>query len=297
MEAGRNSLYMQASPYSKISPKSPDAKTGDKSVRRTKMNAIHENLNTSFVDLNALVRYLRSMQFIGRIHIELCAYEAEIIFTPANTIQALEHDLETGMVSKGRQAFERIIQRSRTSHGRIGVYRSPEMNQGPDRDDTFVEDSILAQAVRMARTATDRPAYHLLDPAEGDRLELEDLLSEILTTIDTSLAKANLNFQIAFRKACSQLVDEYPFLSPKFGAVRFVNGRVEVKTPESAEKFAEGVCLALQRVLIRLAERPSFGKVFSYTKHRVLYLLNTRKKLYERHQLLEPLKRSIRIPF
>lgn len=297
LEAEPDSLYMHASPYSEISLFSPRAKTGDQSLQSMKMNAIHENLNTSFVDLDALVRYLRSMQFIGRVHVELCAYEAEIIFTPQNTLQALEHDLETGVVSKGRKAFERIILRSRTSNGRIGVYRSPEMSNSRNGNDTYVEDKILADAVRMARLTAGRPAFHLLDPKDADRQEIEDLLSEILTTIDSSLSRANLNFKAAFHKACAHLSDEYPSLSARNGAVRFLNGRIEVKAIGDSDEFAEGVCFAIQKVMERLAERPSFRKVFSYTKHRILYLLNTRKVPYERHGLLDHLKRSIRIAF
>lgn len=273
------------------------AKTGEESVQKTKMNVIHENLNTSFVDLDALVRYLRSMQFIGRVHVELCAYEAEIIFTPSSTLQALEYDLESGVVSKGRQAFERIIHRSRTSHGRIGVYCSAREKMASCDGNTYVEDKILAEAVRMARASADRPAFHLLDENEASREEFEHLISEILSTIDASLAKANLNFPTAFHNACFQITDEYPFLSETRDAIRFVNGKVEVRIIAGRGEFAAGVFLALQKVLERLAERPSLNKVFSYTKHRILYLLNTRSDLYERHSLTEPLKRSIRIPF
>jgi hypothetical protein len=136
-----------------------------------------------------------------------------------------------------------------------------------------------------------------LDPNEASRREFEELLSEILTTIDKSLARANLNFHAAFRKACSQLSDDYPALSPKTGSVRFLNKRIEVTAIGNTDEFAEGICLALQNVLKRLTERPSLSKVFSYTKHRILYLMNTRKALYERHRLLDPLKKSIRIAF
>ncbi|HMJ08797.1 MAG TPA: hypothetical protein VK468_07310, partial [Pyrinomonadaceae bacterium] len=85
---------------------------------------IHKNLSTSFVDIDALVRHLRDLQFVGRIHIEHSTYEADIIFTPSYRMQAREHDFAARFVSDGEQAFQRILSRAREPHGRIHVYQS-----------------------------------------------------------------------------------------------------------------------------------------------------------------------------
>ena len=236
------------------------------------------------------------MQFVGRVSVELCAYEAEIIFTPFNTMQALERDLQSGAVTKGREAFQRILERVRGSHGRIGVYRSSKQAAFPSRREAFVESSIAAEAERIARAPGDSPAYHLIAAGEKENISIADtehLLSEILATINISLAKANLNCAAAFHNACTQLERAYPFLAEQDKMIIFRGDSVSVKVNAAPAEFAEGVCRAIGKVFSRLSERPSLAKVYVYTKHRVLYLINTRRRQYERHSILAPLKDSI----
>ena len=260
------------------------------------LNPIHENLSTSFVDLDALVRYLRSMQFVGRVSIELCSYEAEIIFTPLNTLQALERDLHSGTVTKGKEAFQHILERVRDSHGRIGVYRSAEPTAWPSRRVTFVESSIAAEAERIARSPGDTPAFHMFAAKVKENISVTDtehVLSEILTTMNVSLAKARLNFAAAFHNACTQLERAYPFLADQDESVIFRGESASVRVNADPAEFAEAVCKAVGKVFARLNERPSLIKVHVYTKHRILYLLNTRRRQYERHGIYLPLKKAV----
>ena len=66
---------------------------------------IHENLDTSYVNLSALVRYLRRRQFVGNIRIELSGYEADITLTATNEMRVREHDRIAGRVSEGEEAL------------------------------------------------------------------------------------------------------------------------------------------------------------------------------------------------
>ena len=52
-----------------------------------KNRPIHENLDTSFVNLSALVRYLRRRQFVGNVRVELSGYEADIVLTAVNQMR------------------------------------------------------------------------------------------------------------------------------------------------------------------------------------------------------------------
>jgi hypothetical protein len=70
-------------------------------------NPIHENLSTAFVDLTALVRHLRGLQFVGSVRLEFASYEAEIFFTPTKRIQAREYDRLAGRIAQGERALER----------------------------------------------------------------------------------------------------------------------------------------------------------------------------------------------
>lgn len=87
---------------------------------------LYENLDTSFVNLSALVRYLRHREFIGQVKIELNNYQAEIALKEGNKLQVREHDKISGRVSEGEEAFQRILIRAREVGGTIHVYQKVE---------------------------------------------------------------------------------------------------------------------------------------------------------------------------
>lgn len=89
-----------------------------------KNRPIHENLDTSFVNLSALIKYLRRRQFIGQVRIELSGYEADIYLTAENQLKAREYDHIAGRVAEGEQALQRILIRAREPGGIINVYQS-----------------------------------------------------------------------------------------------------------------------------------------------------------------------------
>jgi len=91
-----------------------------------KNRPIHENLDTSFVNLPALVRYLRRRQFAGNIRVELSDYEADIALTAAGEMRVREHDRIAGRISEGEEALQRLLIRAREPGGIINVYQAVE---------------------------------------------------------------------------------------------------------------------------------------------------------------------------
>jgi hypothetical protein len=91
-----------------------------------KTRPIHENLDTSFVNLSALVRYLRRRQFIGIVKIELNGYDATITLTEDNQMKVYENDRLAGRVSEGDEALQRLLIRAREGGGTIHVYQFVE---------------------------------------------------------------------------------------------------------------------------------------------------------------------------
>ena len=85
---------------------------------------LYENLDTAFVNLSALVKYLKRREFVGRIRVELNNYEADITLTQANKLAVREHDKVSGRVSEGEEAFHRLLIRARESGGTIHVYQA-----------------------------------------------------------------------------------------------------------------------------------------------------------------------------
>lgn len=89
-----------------------------------KNRPIHENLDTSFVNLSALIKYLRRRQFAGYVRIELSGYEADVYLTAENQLKVREYDHIAGRIAEGEEALQRILIRSREPGGIINVYQN-----------------------------------------------------------------------------------------------------------------------------------------------------------------------------
>src|SRR4030095_5764810 len=80
-----------------------------------------ENLNTSFVNLAALLRYLREQSFSGSIHLAANQYEAEIFLNGADAPVVFELD-QAGVATKVAGAIERVLVHGREPGGIVTVY-------------------------------------------------------------------------------------------------------------------------------------------------------------------------------
>lgn len=247
---------------------------------------IHKNLSTSFVDINALVRYLREMQFVGSIHIELCGYEAEIMFTQSNRLQARETDHAAGSTKQGLEAFRRILIKAREPHGRVHVYQSISAN-GSNARKVHVDAAIAASAMMTVSSVCDSPATHLIPkteakPGPGDDWDaVLTLTAELLQTVDRSLERAGIPFSRAFENACAIVAAECPFIDPNRGLFEYSGGSVRMGTVVSRQRFLNAVLKALGRIFDRLREDPKYSRLHIFTAYQVRALMQSRKEAYE----------------
>lgn len=278
---------------------------------------IHKNLNTSFVDLSALVRHLRGLQFAGSIHIELSSYEAEIELAADGTVQAREQDHLAGRISFGDDALRRIMIRSREPGGVINVYRS---ENGAGRSEIFIDEAIVAHARKMAAgpieklaakpkcgsegTFSSRAAADAPIPKPNESLRAEDLqswtellslLTELMQTIEGALAKGNIDFAEAFRNASGFASFDHPFLDPDTDVFSYEDGFLKIRQRIPAAELINGVTAALARMVERLREDPYFGSIYHLTAHRIRVLANRRKSQFEQFGLDRELKKMIAI--
>ncbi len=89
-----------------------------------KTRPIYENLDTSFANLSALLRYLRRRQFFGRVTIQIGDFEAEIILDDQNQLRVREFDKAAGRIAEGDDALQRVLIRAREPNGIINVYQT-----------------------------------------------------------------------------------------------------------------------------------------------------------------------------
>ena len=87
---------------------------------------LYENLDTSFVNLWALLRYLMQQGLVGRVHVELADYTADVFMTGSSTPMVHEIDHATGRDTLEEAALHRLVVRAREPGGKITVYEGED---------------------------------------------------------------------------------------------------------------------------------------------------------------------------
>lgn len=291
-----------------------------------------ENLDTSFIRLEALVRYMSRRNFIGSIYVKFTGYVGEITFTPEKKLRVTEKDQIAGRVISGEKAFNSIVSRSAASGGIINVVQSLNVlprvvaHAAEDAGDGKAADaangngnsngiSKIVQHVRIEPKSPDavrargslsqRPDFpfdlanhfemHETDAAEpGVDLELmTDVTSDLLSTIDHALRHAGLDFSAALQKACADVSNKHPFLDPQKRLFKYSQGFVFISPKNELNTFATGVGDTLARIFDRLNSSPKYGKVHRYTVQKVRQLLHTRRVEFEKAGLMPHVDRAL----
>lgn len=232
-----------------------------------KKHPIHQNLSTSFVNVAALVHHLRNLQFVGSIRLELINYEADIIFTSSKTIRAREYDHVAGRIVQDQGALGRILARSKEPHGRIHVYESVDGYAGTGDSSVFIDKSIMARAREMAASAGGTAAKEkgfeiVMSSRDGKNALVLAALSEILKTIDETLAKGNLSFASAFQLACDSIAPAYAFMERNRHAMIYAKGEIRLNVPAEASSVASAVFDALKPIFRRLRRERKYESLY-----------------------------------
>jgi hypothetical protein len=251
-----------------------------------KKEPIHKNLNTSFVSLSALVRYLGNLQFVGSIRVEFASYEADIVFTRSRTIQAREYNHVDGRISHGKLALERILLRGREPHGRIHVYKYVTEGYAGMTENVFVERSIAANARKLAEaaggTANNKKCEFMSAGRNSENAEMLNAISDVLRTVDESLAGAKLSFSAAFRLACESIAKDYKFLRRKRNALVYREGSVFVSAQADAQTIASAVFAALRPIFRRLKSEAKYEALFHRLSNALRATAEQNQNCYQR---------------
>lgn len=153
------------------------------------MKTIYENLDTSFVNLPALVRYLRRKNFVGNVRVELDRYEAEIIFSGENEPAAREHDRSAGRIAEGEGALQRVLIRAREAGGTVHVYQVTEKPGEINKTSKPLEHKSL---IIEKSSPVEKPVFHsdLMRNISLAEMEQTEIAEKSLDAI-SSVTKAN----------------------------------------------------------------------------------------------------------
>ncbi len=211
------------------------------SRERAQPRVVYENLDTAFVNLAALLRFLQQRDFTGRVHVELDEYDGDIYLAARLGLETRERDHASGRADEGEAALQRLLVRAREEGGLISVYEHPAA-------DSFAE---LRPSTVAATTAQD----------DVDRRTVLQLSGDVIAAVERALAVTSTeSFAAHFRAVRDELADDYPFLTALGACVEYVEGEARLRRGTDVREFVEGVCLALSRVVERVAALDAAGR-------------------------------------
>jgi hypothetical protein len=205
---------------------------------------VHQNLDTAYVSLAALVRHLQQRDFEGRVHVELDEYDADIFLAARERPRVRERDHVTGREAEGEAALQRIFVRASEPGGRVSVFEGD--SEAGEAGEHRAASSIFANSTIASGGARTQD--------EIDRRNVLQLSGELIASVERAIvASGGGEFAARFRAARGELKEQYPFLSSLSSCVEYDGGEARLARGADAGAFVAGVCEALRRVVEREA--------------------------------------------
>jgi hypothetical protein len=210
-----------------------------------KSRPVHENLDTAYVNLAALLRYLRQREFTGRVHIELDEYDADVFLNAAEQPHVRETDHATGRQSEGEAALQRLLVRSQQAGGLVSVYEHNGAETSSEEASAIAPDQLKALAENAPESEEEREWF-----------ELRRLSGELIATIERAALSAGVDFTGIFRAVRLAMADDYSFLDPAAGRFEYSNGMVQLRGQPNINAYVSSVSEAMRRVVDKMATGP-----------------------------------------
>jgi len=272
------------------------------------VRTVYENLDTSFVNLWALLRYLSQRSFTGRVHVELQNYSADVFINGSDTPLVHEIDREAGSDVIEEAALHRLVLRVRESPGSITVFEGADEARAPQSHKTINQnaadeaseeetvpaiseprlppDPVAATPAAMRSASVPATAAAAVNPADADvapatEMELTDAVhasGEVIAGVESAATSAGMDFAALLREWQIKLADDYPFLDPMSGQFQYENSTASVSGTVAVQSYVTGVSEALRGVVDQLAQ----GERARRTRERVaLELARVARKNHE----------------
>lgn len=207
-----------------------------------------DNLNTSYVNLAALLRYLREQNFSGSLHVALDQYAAEIFLTGSGSAAVFEIDRASGVPAQEEGAMERVLVHAREPGGTITVFEGK--TQGKDQPG-----SKTAQAAESSIPgfADQIPISDAPPTEEVDWDDLFRVSGDVIAAVERAVASVGADFATNFRTARIAVGDDYSFLDPTASNFMYANGTVTLGARPGTGAYVTGLSECLRRIVNKLA--------------------------------------------
>lgn len=224
-----------------------------------KSRPVYEKLDTAYVNLAALLRYLQQHGFAGRVHVELDEYEADVILSVEGALDVRETDSAMGREAQGEAALQRLIVRAMAAGGLISVYKAAEEEElESDNRLATTGEGGAAQASAQVEDVEDS------SPEEEEEVDWQALLrlsGELIAAVERASLGVGCDFFTAFHLARLETADDFSFLDPSAGRFEYAYSVVRLHDEPSAKAFTSGIGLCLHRTVEKLAAGERGGSV------------------------------------
>jgi len=222
---------------------------------------LYQDLDTSFVNLWGLLRYLSERPFVGRVHVDLADYSADVLLDGRETPLVHEIDRAAGTDVVEEAALHRLVLRVRESPGKISVYEGAEEAVAPQRQSGPSDAAPAAATPESMRSsdakddndaATETTLVRESTPT-ADAEETIKLSGELIAAVENAATAQAAKFAELFQQMRVALGDDYTFLDPMSGALDYHNSCVTIKGGNIPQGFVAGIGEVLRRVVDQLA--------------------------------------------
>jgi hypothetical protein len=237
--------------------------------------AVHENLDTAYTNLAALVRYFQNRNFIGRIHVVLDEYEADVMLSGKNPPLVRETDHAKQRTGESEEALRRLFVRASEPGGLISVYESRVSEPGQ---------------TKPLGVPGATPPTPLVQP-KPDQPEILTVAGELIAGVERAAVSLGVDFNRAFDQARIALADDYGFFDPTVDDFVYKNGVVNLKSNPATNVVVSGVTECLRRTVNTIAKGPKERTIRERIALELALLVRRRKSMLEKFNLSKQLDR------
>lgn len=252
-------------------------------MTETISSAMFENMDTAYVNLASLLRYLQQREFAGRVHVELIEYEADVYLKAQDAPRVREMDHASGQEAEGDEALQRLLARAGESGGLVSVYSGEA--------ETF-DGTHMFLPISNLELEIGQEAEGGISPEEQEWRELIRVSGELIAAVERASQSVDADFETLFRAARLELSDDYSFLDPLTECFEYVPvGLVRLHARPSPDAYVASVCECLRRVVTKLATGERGGRLRERVALELAVLARRRQPLLTRFKFIQQFDR------
>jgi hypothetical protein len=240
---------------------------------------VYQNLDTTFVNLWSLLRKLTAEGFIGRVHVDLKDYSADVFLDGSTTpvVREVDRLAQTETIEAG--TLHRVVLRARETPGLINVFEGTDEARVPTAAPLPPPPSELQiPVVSLPAAVEESSPINLAEPTEpepespalptqaaeneegvyraGSYQDWSTILAvtgELIAAVERGTRAAGGDFTTLFQQVRVELADDYTFLDPFTRSFSYDGRVVSLKSEPEVSTFVSAISEALRRVVDRIA--------------------------------------------